>query len=340
MQHHFPMRRSRVTLSDLAKSLHLSTCTVSKILNKSFDGFTYSPETIRRVEAAARRLGYRVNVQARALRTSRSSLIGFVLPTARVSMFGDLTDHLELALRPHGFQLLIAHSQNSDKSEKELVAAVLSRGVDGLFWIPSRETIDAARHEIPGRFPLVILDRPGCLRGAVHVLTDNRASARLLAERMKAAGHRRILAANAPAGDRSMRERSQGLRDVFGAGLRLCESENSPAAARIAVRNALKKRHRATALVALSEPLALGSLAALRDVPVEIPGELSFATFDDFALAEHWSPPITRLCQNVEALAGRAVEALLGQVRGHAAKPIEHRIAADLLWRESVASLF
>jgi len=38
----------KATVSSLARDLGLSTCTVSKILNRSFDGFTYAAETIRR----------------------------------------------------------------------------------------------------------------------------------------------------------------------------------------------------------------------------------------------------------------------------------------------------
>ena len=45
----------KVTVTSLAKELGLSTCTVSKILNRSFDGFTYAPKTIRRVETVAMR---------------------------------------------------------------------------------------------------------------------------------------------------------------------------------------------------------------------------------------------------------------------------------------------
>lgn len=47
----------------------MSLCTVARILNRSFNAFTFAPQTIARVEAEAKRLGYRPSSQAQSLRT-------------------------------------------------------------------------------------------------------------------------------------------------------------------------------------------------------------------------------------------------------------------------------
>lgn len=59
----------RCTITNLARPLNLSLCTVARILNRSFNAFTYAPQTIARVEAEAKRLGYRPSPQAQSLRT-------------------------------------------------------------------------------------------------------------------------------------------------------------------------------------------------------------------------------------------------------------------------------
>ncbi len=333
------MSKTRVTLSDLAKTLKLSTCTVSKVLNKSFDGFSYSSETIERVEEAAKRLGYQVNVQARALRTKRSGLIGFVLPSGQHSVFGDLTNQLELELRRSGLQLIMGHSRDSADDERQLLATFLSRGLDGLLWIPSRERIRLEDYRVPSDFPVVVLDRPNSCPGVPQVVTDNQFSSRLLAERIHAAGHRRIAVLNSPRGDRSMKERFLGIADVFGSGVILRDVENTAEAARLAAGGILRKPFRFTALLALSEPLAVGALAAMKDFGVESPSALSFASFDDFPLASHWSPRITVVRQDVASISRHAVEKMLQLLEGRKDKGAQVvKVPAILEWRDSVVS--
>lgn len=333
------MRNSRVTINDLARTLNLSTCTVSKVLNRAFERSTYSQETIRRVDAKAREMGYVPNPQARSLRTRKTMLAGFLLPSAQPSIFGALTDQIELQLRPHGYQVLIAHSRNDAAVERELLSSLVARGIDGLIWIPGRDNIKLPEAGLRPDFPVVILDRPGCGGGLPFVATDNRAASEDLARRMHDLGHRRVMVLNAPEGDRSMSERFQGLADVFGAGIQAVDLPNDSGRAKDAVVGAL--RHGAClpdALVALSELLAIGALAGLRDLELKVPEQISFAAFDDFPLAGHWSPRLTLIRQDVAQLATSVVQMLLQRMAEPATRLSDIRVPAALEWRESVAT--
>jgi len=333
------MRRNRVTLADLARSLDLSTCTVSKILNRSFDGFTYSKETIRRVEECAEQMGYTANTQARSLRTRRTMLIGFLLPSAQISLFGALTDQIELELRNRGYQVLIVHSRNDAAAEPALIASLLARGIDGLVWIPASETVDPAAAGLRPEFPAVILDRPFCTDAFPFVATENRAAARELAQRAWDLGHRTIGVLNAPEADRSLRERFEGFRDVFGRSIKLAEIPNEAAAAKTAVMEMLGKKVRPSLIAALSEPLAIGAIAGVRDLGLNFSEALSFVAFDDFPLAGHWSPRITVIRQDVPRLAQETARLLLTRIENPHAKFDNLRVEATVEWRESVASL-
>ncbi len=330
------MSRNRVTLNDLSRELSLSTCTVSKILNRSFRG--YSPETIRRVEACAARLGYAANAQARSLRLKKSMMVGFLLPSAEVSTFGALTDQLELALREHGYQLLSSHSHNDPKEERRLMTALLARGVDALLWIPARDQVDPKAAGLKSSFPAVILDRPLCSAALPFVATNNREAARELGRRVAALGHRQVGVLNAPEGDASMAERCEGLRDHFGEGLQVLDLPNRAEEARKGVARFFTGRdlQRPTALIALSEPLAIGAIAGLRDCDLQIGRDLSFASFDDFPLASHWTPRITAVRQNLGELARRGVELLLARMANPKQRFASIRVDAEIQWRESV----
>lgn len=333
------MRHSRVTITDLARSLNLSTCTVSKVLNRAFERSTYSQETIQRVNAKAREMGYVPNPQARSLRTRKTMLVGFLLPSAQPSVFGELTDRIELQLRPHGYQVLIAHSRNDADAEQELLLSLVARGIDGLIWIPGRDDIDLSKAGLDPNFPVVILDRPGCGGGFPFVATDNRAASKNLAQRMYDLGHRQVMVLNAPEGDHSMSERFQGLTDVFGAGVEAVNLANDSGQAKDALIAALRHHSRLPdALVALSESLAIGALAGLRDLDLHVPEQISFASFDDFPLAGHWSPRLTLIRQDVTQLATCVVDMILKRISSPTTRLKDMRVPAALEWRESVVA--
>ncbi len=326
-----------MTIADVAKSVGLSTCTVSRVLNESFDGFKYSPQTIEAVKRAAKEMGYRANPAARGLRTKKSYLIGLILPTAQSPFFGGITDGLEMELRARGYQLLAAHSRDEEESEEELVRAFLARGVDGLLWVPVREKIDRKALGISPEFPMVILDRPDCDESSPLVATDNLGASRTLALKLQETGHEKVLVFNAPFQDRSMTERAQGLAEVFGGNLWIRNMPNDPRAAREAISELLSWKDRPSALVVLSELLAIGALSGLRDCGLAIPRDISFASFDDFLLASHWSPRITAIRQDIDALTHSAIQLLMEKIKSpDKSCQMEIRVPANLEWRESV----
>ena len=188
-------------------------------------------------------------------------------------------------------------------------------------------------------FPAVIIDRPFCTGQIPFVATENTAAARAVAERAYALGHRRVAILNAPEGDRSLRERFEGFREVFGSEIDEIAIPNEVAAAKAAIPRLLgarRRKERASLLVALSEPLAIGAIAGVRDLGLNFSEQLSFIAFDDFPLAGHWTPRITVVRQDVARLVKETVRLLLARIKAPG-RPVENvRVAASLEWRESV----
>lgn len=331
------MRPKRVTMDDVARRLNLSTCTVSKILTRSFEGCTYTPKTIRRVESMARRLGYRPNLHARSLRTQKSRLIGLLLPTAQIQFFGALTESIEMAMRSAGYQIMVTHSRENPAAETQQARLLLDRGIDGLLWVPVARQVRLGSLGVSDTFPLVLLDSPGCSSQIPLVATDNHNAARELAVRLKQFGHRTVAVLSATGADRSIEERLQGIRAVFLSHLHVLNAKNEIAAARKAVQALAKGPRTVTALVTLSQPLSLGAISGLRDLGWEIPHRISFAGFDDFPLASHWTPPLTVIRQDIETIARKATNRLLSRIQEPSCSSVVERVPSILEWRQSVA---
>ena len=321
----------RPTVSSLARELGLSTCTVSKILTRSFDGFSYAPATIRRVEALANKKGYVPNIHARSLRTKRSMTVGLVVPSGLPFFTGTLVECIEGALRQNGFETIVGHSTEDPEKERHLIKNILGRGVDGLLWIPYSNQLKPERAGISRTFPLVILDRPGCSDRFPAVVTDNRTASRELAIALVAMGVREVAMLTADCGDRSIGEREEGVVQVFGSRLRRHLSPNNiEAAKRVAARilPSLKGR----SLLCLAQPLAMGALQAMRDLALSPGAEIGFACFDSLPLCEIWHPSLCRVEQDIEALACEGVRVLLEKIHHpNTRHPLEIRISARLV---------
>lgn len=331
-----PASPAKPTISSLAKELSLSTCTVSKILNRSFDGFTYAPATIRRVEKLAARNGYVPNVHARSLRTRKSMTVGLVVPSGIPYFTGALVEEIEKQLRPFSYETIVGHSTSEAASEAKLLRAMLAKGVDGLLWIPNGKTLRPRDLEINKQFPLVLLDRPGCSNTFPTVITDNKAASEDLARRVRALGHKSVFMLTAPSDDDSIVEREEGIAAVFGSKITRLDADNTVEGASRLVEERVRKL-RGGVLVCLTQNLALGAFSALAKNNLAIGSEVGFASFDALPLCEIWQPSLTRIEQNLELLAVESVRLLLEKTQNPASKqPLEVRIAAHLAWGTSV----
>jgi LacI family transcriptional regulator len=317
----------KATVASLARDLGLSTCTVSKILNRSFDGFTYAAKTIRRVENAAKQKNYIPNPHARSLSTNRSMTVALVVPGGIPYFSGALVENIERELRPLGYETIVGHSTDEPSNESKLIKTMLGKGIDGLLWIPYGKKLRPKDLAIADTFPLVLLDRPGCSHSFPTVITDNEVASLELAKRIRDAGHGSVVMLTAPSED-----------DSLGRKITLIHSGNEIEDARRAIA-AIATEIGESVLVCLSQNLALGALMALMEKGV-VPGvDVGFASFDDLPMCEIWQPSITRIQQNLDLMAKEAVRLLMEKMQNPGCQqPLEVRIPAKLTWGRSVPS--
>ena len=93
---------------------------------------------------------------------------------------------------------------------------------------------------------------------------------------------------------------------------------------------------RPTAVLAMSDAMAVGAMRAARDLGLRIPGDLSVVGFDDIDLAAHVDPPLTTVHQPVREKGAEAVRLLLAEVEQRGAGQREHvRLDTRLIVRGS-----
>jgi LacI family transcriptional regulator len=185
-----PARPSRPpTIIDLAAHAGVSKSTVSRVLN---DSPLVHVSTRDRVLAAVSDLGFQINHAARSLRTSRTGLIGFLVPV--ISIFGLIVEVLDAELAVDGFSILLTSSRRrAPERDRENIEVLAGRGVDALVLAPSNDqSRDLAEFLATIRTPIVLLDRelPGLT--ADKLLVDHAPGIRGALESLLASGRTRI----------------------------------------------------------------------------------------------------------------------------------------------------
>jgi LacI family transcriptional regulator len=150
-------------------------------------------------------------------------------------------------------------------------------------------------------------------------------------------GHREVVVVSGPARLTTVEDRQSEAFKVLaagGAGAVLVETDFTGHDAGPAAIAALEANPRATAVLALSDAMAIAVLTAFRRAGIDVPGRVSVTGVDDVAVAELISPSLTTAAFPLAEL-GR--EALLLTTRPQANRPRRKLIPAELVIRESTA---
>jgi len=346
-------------LDDVAVAVGVSRATVSNAYNRPDQ---LSGQLRDEILRTAKELGYPgPNPTARSLATSRTGAIAFMLDASLSTAFSDpaLTitlDALASAVDPQGHALLLLPGgpQGGPPADRVLtaqadiaVAYSLADGTPALASVADRG------------LPLVVIDQP-LVPGAVRIGCEDRRGAALAAQHLLDLGHRRfgilsMQCLSAPRGGeltaeaarasafRDTRERLAGYLDTLAeAGIDASDvviheaSGISADGAQASASVLLDRSPRPTALLCMSDQLALAALAAARRLGLTVPDEVSIVGFDDIPAARWGEPALTTIRQDLAGkgrIAGELVLRLLAG--GRPPEPAE--LPVELIVRASTA---
>lgn len=338
--------RARVTISDVASALGVAVSTVSNAYNRPDQ---LSARLRERILAAAAELGYPgPDPVARGLRSKRAGAVGVLFAERLSYAFSDpaavqVLDGIASALESAALGLLLVPGRADD------LTTVQQAMVDGFVVYSMLEGDPLLAAALRRRLPTVLIDQPP-RAGVPSITVDDVDGARQAASHLLGLGHRRfaIIAdrlgvehagadALAPRSPHERVERTffvtrrrfQGYREALEAAGVAWEDvpiverpENSEAQGAAAMRELLARPSPPTAVLCITDRLALGALEAARQAGLALPRDLSIVGFDDIPGAAVAAPPLTTIRQTHREKGLLAGRALIARLRGEAA--VEH----------------
>lgn len=309
--------RSSVRMSDVADAAGVALATVSRALNEPDK---VAPETRALVEAAVRKLGYVPDRTASSLASSRSRIVGAVVPTLANVWFAETMEGLAAELGRAGYQLMLAQSSYVPRAEAGLIDAFLGRRVDALVLTGAlRDTSARARlraMELPVIETWDLPQRPVDMA----VGFSNEQVGGEVARRLVQAGRSKV--AFLGADEQRSRMRKAGLEQgLQAAGLSLLAAEYVAPPSSIALGRQLMERLAAArpevdAVFCGNDFIAIGAMMWARAHGWDIPGRVALVGFSDLPIAEATWPPLTTVKVRGGDMGRRAGEMLLARLRG------------------------
>ncbi|HEV2780480.1 MAG TPA: LacI family DNA-binding transcriptional regulator [Actinophytocola sp.] len=315
-------RGRRPTLDTIALELGVSRATVSNAYNRPDQ---LSAELRERIIATARRLGYPgPDPTARSLATRRSGSVAVMLCDGLSSAFSDpalsiMLDALASTVDSGDRALLLLPGVDGAGPRAQSVMRAQTDVVVAYSLVDDAPSLEAVRAR---KLPLVVVDEP-VVPGSARVEVADETGAALAARHVVSLGHRRIgvlafeLSADGhhgPAGlDRIKTARFRVTRDrIAGYWKGLAEHGiptdevplwEAPGSGReigtIGARWLLERHPRPTALLCMSDELAIGAVRAAHDLGLAVPADVSVVGFDDTPAASWSSPPLTTVRQDL-----------------------------------------
>lgn len=329
-----------VKLHDVAAAAGVSIATASRALA----GKTrVSKETTDHVLAVARRLGYRVNPIARALREGSTRTVGMIVPVIGNPFFAELIDAIEAELHIAGLELVLADSHGDVGQERRRLESLVSRRVDGIFIVPHHEKRSAAGIRSAMKdVPVVQIDRHVEQLRSDFVGVNNEHGIRTIVDHLVERGVRSIALASAD--DQNIAGR--GRRLAFEAasaehGLTMHPhliGSFSLDSGLEAGRELLARGDLPDAVVAGSDLNAFGVISALRLGGVRVPHDVLVTGFDGTTLSEVFDPALTTVRQPTAEIASTAVSFLAKRMTDPDGPLREQVISPDLVVRNSTTT--
>ena len=289
-----------VTARKLASDMGVSIASVSRALNGKSGLSAELRQNI--LDEAAKRNTY-ITHAARMLATSRSQNVCFVVyhvagPVSADSFYFQILMGLEAELRKAGLHLTLEVIDEDVIKDPMSWRTIRERRADGIIltgpYVPSQFILKL--HSVG--VPLVLIDNYLELVQVDSVVADDRASARVLAEHVISLGHKKVAIISGPTEWYSNRERAAGFKEAFRfhkikEPIIYVGEETTIESGRLLFKQAIRNNY--TAILAVTDPMALGAMTEAIASGIRIPEDLSITGFDDIDSAATAIVPLTTM---------------------------------------------
>jgi len=299
------------TIKDIARETGLGIATISSYLN----GGSVRKANKEKIEAAIEKLHFEVNEMARGLKTNKTKIVGIVIPELNNVFYAEIITEVEDLLRSKGYATMLCDCRSDGQREEEALEFLYKKRVDGLIWIPTKQSSKTIEKYELAKKPVVVVDRRVEQNWCDCVLSDNLRAAKEAVGLFTKAGHKKIAMITGPEDIYTAKERRRGYRESI---KELLQEEPIEVCGNYTIQGGmeamlslLNEKSDISAVLISNYEMTLGSMIALNDQGIKIPEELSLIGFDNIQFAKASIPKLTIITQPTDKMGRLAAERIL-----------------------------
>jgi DNA-binding LacI/PurR family transcriptional regulator len=288
-----------------------------------------------RVMRAARELGYTPNAIARSLITRRSNIVAVLISNLTNLYYPEVLSEITRQLSAAGVRVLL-FSLEHESDVDQVLEQVWQYRVDGV--IAAARLSSAQVDEFSRRaMPLVFYNRYLVEKAVSAVCCEQFDGARMLVERLAAAGHRKFAVISGPADSVVARERTRGavekLRELRLPAPQITRGNYDYTSGCEALRQIVNSSGGTPdAVVCGNDVMAIGCIDVARhELKLHVPRQISVVGFDGVEPSTWTNYKLTTLRQPVVQMAQAAVSMLLDRIERPDTPPEKRLFSAQLI---------
>lgn len=304
-----------ITLKEVAIRAGVSRSAVSRAFT---DGASVSDKMRRKVEKAARELGYSPNALASSLTTGRTKLIGLVSNNFYNPIFLEVFDLFTRGLQDQGLRPLLVNL--SDETDPAASVRLLRQySVDGVVVASSTLPPDFASAFREAGIPVVHSFGRYAEMPEIHVVgVDNVECGRIAARTLLTRGYRRLAFLGGPETATSTQDRFAGFSEILtgdgnvGFSHSFAKAYSFDAGREEMLR--LLKGTPAEAYFCGDDVLSIGALSAVRDIGLRVPEDIGILGLNDMEMARWQNINLTTIRQPIRQIVACSIDLMVSML--------------------------
>jgi LacI family transcriptional regulator len=316
------MKPKRITIKYIAEKANVSFSTVAKALHNDT---AVSEKTREKVHKIAKELNYRPNVLAKGLRNSKTKIIGIILNDLQSPFYSEIYKAIGDVINKRGYTMLLSDSSYNEELEMKNISTMISQGAEGIIISPVTKDSESIRVLIEDPIKTVFIDNRPSNPNISCVYVNHEEAAKIATEKLIFSGHRNILLLNGPDKLPSSQDFKKGYnKTLYAHGIEPNEKliKNNPISIQHTYMQMRKiffgedtiARNEFSAIICLSDVIAIGVYESALQLGFEIPDTYSLIGYDNILATKYLNPPLTTVHQPKEQTGLNAINLLLDQI--------------------------
>lgn len=325
--------KKKLTIKEIAELSGVGKSTVSRFFNEGY----VSDSSKEKIEKVIAEFGYTPNLFARGIKAKNNSFIGIVVPCLDSSTISTILMNLDSSLREAGYVPLIISTNHNIELELESLKNLYRLNVEGIILLATEVTPQHEEFVKNSKIPILFVGQVS--KYTYSIVNDEESAGKTLGKYIVSKGHKKILYVGVSEKDISVGciRKNAVLSNFKNIDFDYIESDFSFETTEKLIYEYFNK-NKATCIICATDNMAFGAIRALHKLNINIPLEVSIASFGGYKVSELITPPLCTIKFNNIQTGKLAAKSILKLLKNESIEKLQ-KISFEFLKRDSVTNL-